>query len=72
MVVFPKIKVFPRYAVSYLRAPPKQTEESKAGIKQQKQAWDNWLAAHPQYKPWTKSSKALVYLAEVIIDVKEN
>ena len=51
---------------------PKQTEESKAGIKQQEQAWDNWLAAHPQYKPWTKSSNALVYLAVVLIDVKEN
>ena len=45
-VVYPKIEVIPRYAVGHLRAStPKQTEESKAGIKRQEQAWDNWLDA---------------------------
>ena len=47
-VVYPKIEVIPRYAVGHLRAStPKQTEESKAGVKRQEKSWDHWLAGHP-------------------------
>ena len=60
MVVFPKTEVLPRYAVSYLRvSTAKQTEESKTGIKRQEQAWDNWLAAHPEYNSWTEKFQDL-------------
>ena len=60
MVVFPKTEVLPRYAVSYLRvSTAKQTEESKTGIKRQEQAWENWLAAHTEYKPWSEKFQDL-------------
>ena len=60
MVVFPKTEVLPRYAVSYLRvSTAKQTEESKTGIKRQEQDWDNWLAALPEYKPWSEKFQDL-------------
>ena len=60
MVVFPKTEVLPRYAVSHLRvSTAKQTEESKTGIKRQEQAWENWLAAHPDYEPWTEKFQDL-------------
>jgi len=60
LVVFPKTEVLPRYAVSYLRvSTAKQTEESKTGIKRQEQAYENWLAAHPEYKSWTEKFQDL-------------
>ena len=75
MLVFPKTEVLPRYAVSYLRvSTAKQTEESKTGIKRQEQAWDNWLAAHPEYKPWSEkfAEKALLILLRNYSDLSIN
>ena len=42
-----------KYAVSYLRvSTAKQTKESKTGLSRQERAWIDWLANHPDYRPW--------------------